>query len=156
VKGRKPIPPGIKRLMGNPGKRPIIDNTPPPWSEKPKPPRHLGSVAKKEWKRMLAEFERLGIAPSCDATALALYCQVYERWVDAETNLKEQPLVLQGPQQPYQNPYLSIANKAFEQLKSLLVEFGMTPTSRCRITTSVEVKDEFADFTNTRDTRKTG
>jgi len=35
-----------------------------------------------------------------------------------------------------QSPYLPIANKAIEQMKAMLLEFGMTPASRSRIDTS--------------------
>lgn len=32
-----------------------------------------------------------------------------------------------------QSPFLAIANKAFEQMRAMLVEFGMTPSSRSRV-----------------------
>jgi P27 family predicted phage terminase small subunit len=34
-----------------------------------------------------------------------------------------------------QNPWLSIANKAFDQMMKLMTEFGMTPSSRSRVKT---------------------
>jgi len=137
----------MKRLAGNPGKRPLTGNTPPAWAKPPRPPKHLGAEARKEWKRMLAELERLGIAASCDRAALALYCQVYQRWVTAEEKLAKQSLVLQGADGgAYQNPYLAIANRAFDQLKWMLSEFGMTPSSRARIKVSGSEKDAFETF----------
>ena len=36
------------------------------------------------------------------------------------------------------NPYLSIANKAMDQMRRFLIEFGMTPSSRARVTTVPE------------------
>lgn len=96
MRGRKPKPTEMKRLAGNPGKRPLTGNTPPAWAKAPRPPKHLGKAARAEWKRMLAELERLGIAASCDRAALALYCQVYQRWVTAEERLAKQSLVLEG------------------------------------------------------------
>jgi P27 family predicted phage terminase small subunit len=34
---------------------------------------------------------------------------------------------------PMQSPYLAVANKAMEQMRGLLTEFGMSPASRTRI-----------------------
>lgn len=31
------------------------------------------------------------------------------------------------------NPYLSVANQAYGQMRAILVEFGMTPSSRSRV-----------------------
>jgi phage terminase small subunit len=47
-------------------------------------------------------------------------------------------MVLRSPKQAIlmQSPYLPIANKAIEQMKTMLLEFGMTPASRSRIDTS--------------------
>ena len=33
-----------------------------------------------------------------------------------------------------QSPYLAVANKAMEQIKAMLTEFGMSPSSRSRVT----------------------
>ena len=34
---------------------------------------------------------------------------------------------------PMQSPYLAIANKAMEQMRAMLTEFGMSPSSRTRV-----------------------
>lgn len=34
----------------------------------------------------------------------------------------------------YQNPWLAVANRAWEQLRKVEAEFGMTPSSRSRVT----------------------
>lgn len=34
---------------------------------------------------------------------------------------------------PVQSPFLAIANKALEQMTKLMIEFGMTPSSRTRV-----------------------
>jgi len=53
--GRKRKPTVLKVLEGNPGKRPLNKNGPKPKPVAPKTPKHLNSVAKKEWKRVAAE-----------------------------------------------------------------------------------------------------
>lgn len=37
----------------------------------------------------------------------------------------------------YQNPYLAVANRAMKQMRDFLTEFGMTPSSRSRVLSSV-------------------
>lgn len=77
---------------------------------------------------------KLGLLAATDRAALAAYCLAYGRWVEAETKIAEEGVVTKTVDgNSIQNPYLSIANKAFEQMTKLLSEFGMTPTSRTRI-----------------------
>jgi P27 family predicted phage terminase small subunit len=46
-----------------------------------------------------------------------------------------------------QSPYLAILNKAIEQMRTFIVEFGMTPSSRARVTvTKPREEDEFEKF----------
>lgn len=75
-----------------------------------------------------------GLMTEIDGAALALYCQSWARWVEAEDNLRKYGVVIKAPSGfPVQSPYLSIANKAMSQMTRLLVEFGMSPSSRTRV-----------------------
>lgn len=48
--------------------------------------------------------------------------------------LQRHGVVLKAPSGfPVQSPYLAIANRAMEQLRQLLSEFGMSPASRARV-----------------------
>ena len=90
--------------------------------------------ARKEWKRISKELLDLGLITILDRAALAAYCQVWARWVQAERMVKESGTVtLSFKGYSMQNPHLSIANKALEQMKSFLTEFGLTPSSRTRV-----------------------
>ena len=46
---------------------------------------------------------------------------------------------------PVQSPYLAVANRALEQLRSLLSEFGMSPASRTKVSASPLVEEEEED-----------
>ena len=150
MRGRKPTPDAIKALNGNPGKRKL--NLPMPSVGCPKPtcPGHLGSEAKKEWRRMLKTLTTLGLLAATDRAALAAYCQAYGRWVEAEKKVAEVGLVAQtAAGNVIQNPYLAVANKAMEQMKGYLIEFGMTPSSRARIHAPAEMpSDPFEEMFN--------
>jgi P27 family predicted phage terminase small subunit len=100
-------------------------------------PAHLQGEARKEWKRMGKRLLECGLMTELDGAALALYCQSWARWVEAEANLVKYGTVMKSPSGfPIQSPYLAIANKAMGQMTRLLVEFGMSPSSRTRVSIS--------------------
>jgi P27 family predicted phage terminase small subunit len=37
----------------------------------------------------------------------------------------------------YQNPFLAVANRAMKQMRDFLTEFGMTPSSRSRVSSGL-------------------
>ena len=147
MKGRKPIPSRIKALRGNVGKREIKPEVQISGPIGACPP-HLSAQARKEWKRIVPVLEAVGLATAADRAALAAYCQAYGRWVGAEAALKGQALVFENDKgQTRQNPLIGIANKALDQMRAFLVEFGMTPSSRTRIAPAAKPpKDKFEEW----------
>jgi P27 family predicted phage terminase small subunit len=132
--GRKRKPTALKLLQGNPGKRPIRQDEPKPEVCVPDPPDHLSNVAKEHWKLIGEQLAEVGILTRIDSDALALYCEAYARWVHANQQLQQfGPLVKAPSGYPMQSPFLAIANKAFDQLRAMLTEFGMTPSSRTKV-----------------------
>jgi P27 family predicted phage terminase small subunit len=77
----------------------------------------------------------LGLLTEIDRAALAAYCVAWGRWVDAEQNLQKYGTVIKSPDKGWlvQSPYLSIANRAMDQMAKMLTEFGMSPSSRSRV-----------------------
>ena len=132
--GRRPTPRRIKLVHGNPGRRPLNDREPEPEVKLPKPPAHLSDEAKKEWRRAGKLLFDMGLVSELDRAALAAYCAAWGRWVEAEAALKQYGVVVKSPSGfPIQSPYLAIANKAMEQMRAFLLEFGLTPASRTRV-----------------------
>ena len=134
MRGRKPKPTKLKIVEGNPGKRAINQNEPKVMGT-PRCPEHLDEEAKKEWKRMSKLLSKAGLLANVDKAQLAMYCQAWGRWVEAEEKLKKHGMIVRAPKSgyPMQSPYLAIANQAMKQLQTSLVEFGMSPSSRSRI-----------------------
>jgi len=88
------------------------------------------------------DLEPLGLLTKIDMAALAAYCMAYSRWVEAENMIRKHGMLVKSPNgYPMQSPYLAIANKAVEQMKSFLTEFGMTPAARSRIDLKVDEKE---------------
>lgn len=152
--GAKPKPTKIKKLEGNPGKRPLNEKEPQPKRlEDIKAPNWLDRKAKAEWNRVVPELHRLGILTKIDISTLEAYCQSYAKWKEAELFLMKHGMttlrvkkdrdgnVLSEQSAPY--PEVYIANNALDQMRKLAAEFGMTPASRTRI----QVADDDDDST---------
>lgn len=134
VRGRRPAPTTIKALRGTQRADRANVKEPKPKVAVPQCPSHLSPEAKKEWKRMARDLAELGLMSRIDRAALALYCQAWGRWVEAEESLKKHGVMVKSPNGfPMQSPYLAVANKAMEQMRALLTEFGMSPSSRTRV-----------------------
>jgi len=144
--GRKPTPTRLKLLHGNPGKRPLNENEPQPAPRLPSAPAHLSKEARKEWRRSGHLLLEMGLITDLDRAAFAAYCQSWSRWVEAEEALKTYGMMLRGPNNlPVRSPYLQVANQAMDQLRGLLSDFGMSPSSRSRVSASpmADEEDEF-------------
>lgn len=143
-RGPKPLPDNVHLLNGNPSKKKLAvlhDGSRIP-VEIPDCPTHLSVGAKKEWKRIAPELERLGLIAKIDRAALAIYCQTFARWEHAEKKLKEEGdegLVYAMPSGYKQtSPWLQISNRCVELIYKSLAEFGMTPSARSRVTVTVQ------------------
>lgn len=133
--GRKPKPTVLKLIAGNPGRRPLNPAEAKPENTLPPCPEHLSDSAKREWERIAPSLHAAGLLTSIDGAALAGYCDAYGRWEDANAMIRRTGMVVKSPKGfAIQSPFVGIANRALDQMKMFLVEFGMTPSSRSRIT----------------------
>ena len=134
MRGRKPKPTALKVLEGNPGKRPLPTDEPRPDGGLPRCPPHLKGEARREWRRMGRRLAECGILTSIDASILCLYCVAWGRHVEAEGHVQELGEIVRSPSGfPIANPWLSVANRAADDMRKALVELGMTPSSRTRL-----------------------
>lgn len=143
MRGRKPKPVALRVLEG----RKAENTTPQPAPGRPACPRALDKEARREWKRIIPELEKLGLLSRLDRAALAAYCQLFSRWLQCEKIVKvEGPSKIlrsaKGGEYVVVNPALSSANKALSLMKSYLSEFGLSPVARTRLSVSPEADDE--------------
>ena len=137
MRGRKPKPTAIKKLTGNPGKRPLNDAEPHPPipGRTPYVPRFLSDDGKKAWRELVKVLVDVGLYTVIDKFALAMFCQAYGRWMHAEQKVDElgEMLISKKSGQPYTNPWAYRADKHWEQARKMLSEFGLSPAERSRI-----------------------
>ncbi len=117
----------------------------------PRCPIFLEKEAKKEWRRIVKELVQIeGLLTSVDQVALAAYCQAYARWMAAEKFLTENGTTY-ASETKYgvtllARPEVAISQKALAQIRSFCTEFGLTPSSRGRMSLKPEKEgDEFED-----------
>jgi len=153
--GVKPLPSKVKELKGGKktyrrggaGKK--TEPQPAKSSGPPSAPRYLDKVAKKEWRRIVKELYPIGLLTKVDIVALAGYCVCYSTWIEAQGQIEKHGVLIKAPNGfPMQSPYLSIANKAMQEMRKWLVEFGMTPSSRSGLDVKPKEKekDPLAEF----------
>ena len=140
--GRPRKPATVHHLNGNPGKRPLSLPDFNPKVELPSPPEHLLPAARAEWIRIGPLLEQCGLVSAVDRAALALYCQAYGRWQEAEAELakikeRQGSIIVTSPNgYPMHHPLLNVINKAQDQVHSYLQQFGLSPAVREKVTPS--------------------
>lgn len=156
--GRPPKPTKLKELSGNPGKRPQNKAEPKPATKRPPCPQHIQGEARKEWNRITKQLMALGLLTEVDRAALAAYCQCWARWVQAEEEMRRENfkmITTTDSGYPVVSPWLNVANAAMKQMLRYLTEFGMTPSSRSRVTVVTEQEaDPYEEFLRKKETSK--
>lgn len=144
MRGKKPLPTDLKIVKGTDRPDRINKNEPKPAADNIKPPRGLSAEARKQWRVISKQLIDAGMITNIDVSALAMYCETYVIWRKEIDYIHEHGTMLGDKR----SPRLINAEHAFDKLKAMLVEFGMTPSSRTRVSSSVEKDSEnpFAKF----------
>ena len=107
----------------------------------------MTNVAKREWRRVAPILERLGLLTEADGTALAGYCQSYARWRECEAIIDEEGPVyetesVQGGRMVRSHPAIRAGQSHLAQVRFFCAEFGLTPSSRGRMTVPEQLEDD--------------
>ena len=122
-----------RKARGNPGGK-IITPEPDYTRAIPEAPKHLSTVAKKEFGRIANYLHSVGLLTDGDAPALAIYCDWWEQWIDAKKHIEKEGRMVRTPNgYEVQSPWVNLANKSKEQMHKLLAEFGLTPKARKQV-----------------------
>lgn len=161
LRGPKPLPANVHVLRGNPSKKAVgsLLEEFRPEVDIPGCPVWIWPEAKKEWKRITPELERYGLISQLDRSALVLYCQAWGEYVWAKRKLADEMqraetgraaadaagtewrggdgFMIPTPNGGFSySPYWVAAKRSSEEVAKFLQAFGLSPSSRARVTTS--------------------
>jgi len=139
--GRKPVPTAMKVLRGNPGRRPINKNEPKPKTGVPRCPAWLTPAGKKAFREMGSMLNDLGVMTEADKMALTLLCDAYAEYMEARAVIAEKGSTYETDRGTAVRPEVKIAQDAWKRVRGLLPEFGLSPSSRTKITVA-EIKED--------------
>ncbi|MDD5059284.1 MAG: phage terminase small subunit P27 family [Sideroxydans sp.] len=138
----------MKVLQGNPGKRPLNKREPQPEPVRLPCPRWLSGEARKAWRYVAPQLARLGLLTKLDRIALEELCYLYGMARRAKATLEAEGLTFTTPNgYVQQRPEVAIVHKCSALMKGYLAEFGMTASSRSKISLpEPERADPFEEF----------
>ncbi len=129
---------------------------------KARPPKILSREARREWRRLAPELERLGLLTSADAASFGVYCQVVADLERTESIIRADGEVIRIYEPATEAPTGEISAAAprvivkmarhplittREQLRARLLaaaaEFGLTPSGRARL--SVDKRKRYSE-----------
>jgi len=148
-RGPKPTPTPILKLRGT-LREGRSRGEPIPHKDMPECPDWIDEEGKHAWAEIVPILKQMGVLTKIDRNALTRYCQTWSRWKKAELFIQKNGEVYTLKDDAgkikiiQQFPQVSIANKAGQALTKLEAEFGMTPSSRSRITVPESAHDHAA------------
>jgi len=111
----RPTPTALKKLAGNPGKRPLNSHEPMPKPGAPLCPDWMTGDALVEWERIVPELDRLGVLTCVDSAVLEAHCLTYGEIVATVRAGEPLKAALLG------------------QLRAYASELGLTPAARAKL-----------------------
>lgn len=151
--GRKPKPTSLKKLAGNPGKRPLNKAEPrPPAASIRAPKGRLPKDALRLWRILAPLLNGMGVLTAADLPALEMTClhfavaraalneMLVDGRVEAEDDEGRRYVVSEGIAVTAEgiggikkHPAASVFRENSQTFRMYLTEFGLTPAARVRV-----------------------
>lgn len=148
MSGPAPKPSRLKELHGT-GKAKSLEPKP-VRVELPEAPAFLDEEGLRMWNKLAPELSRLGLLTVVDIEALAAACVSWSLAVQAAKAIQEEGIIVpDGAGRVHKHPGFQILRDSLATFKSFASEFGLTPSSRTRL--SAEVEDDLSDLVSLLD-----
>src|SRR6266702_4168364 len=109
----RPKPTALKVVSGTLRKSRRNKQEPKPEQAIPSPPVCLKGEALSEWKRLSPQLYDIGILTDIDRATLALYCQIWGRWMKAEKHIADEGEIITTPNGCQQaSPWVAISRQS--------------------------------------------
>jgi len=145
ARGPAPKPTNLKILSAGRGRQPKPSKEPRPAVGTPAMPEWLNAEAQAEWRRIVPELAALGLLTIVDRATLAAYCAAWSELREATNMIDAEGRVIVvdvfardsgekvGTRKTI-HPAVRLQREAFRLVKQFLGEFGLSPSSRTRLT----------------------
>lgn len=108
-----------------------------------KPPSWLTKEEKKCWRDTVAKLQAMGVITNIDVNTVARYCRVLVNYKTESALLEQEGHLATGCRgNSIRNPRVQVVNDYQRQALLIEREFGMTASSRSKITAEVEESED--------------
>lgn len=99
------------------------------------PPRWLrGAHQIKAWREFVSTLGELEIVTVGDVYSVAMLCDAFGRFLTARDIILAEGEIIDGPRGPMSHPAYRHMVESWNQVKGMMIEFGLTPAARSRVT----------------------
>jgi P27 family predicted phage terminase small subunit len=147
-KGRKPMPDAMRLVKYSQPAKERMNFDQPEYGIEIQCPDHFDEKRRDAWFSLVPNLIRAGVAKEVDVYSLEMLAEKWVEWRDAQDKVNNTGLVTKAPSgYPMMNPYYTISMQIGKELRMMLAEFGMTPSSRQRVVADKPKKvSEFSDI----------
>ena len=148
--GRKAKPTALKLIDGNPGNRPINEHEPAPVKiYAPPPPEGFDDLQTAKWLEVTNKLARIRVLTELDLDALEIYCREWVNMHLAISDIAVRGKLMTTPGGGVMwNPNWSQYKHSQSVCRSIMSEFGMTPSTRTTLVADADDtgKGQWANF----------
>jgi P27 family predicted phage terminase small subunit len=136
----QPVPFVLRKLRGNPGKRPMRRGPEPKRLERcPEAPAYLPDYGREEWDHVAPQLWAIGLLTVLDVAPLAAYCASYALWRQASEQLDSLTVETEKGELR-RHPLIKVVADAASDMVAFSSHFGLTPVARTRIADGIHSK----------------
>lgn len=138
--GRKRKPTALSLIDGNPGKRPLNQEEPKPARVySPPAPDDFDDNERAKWDEVSGKLARCKVLTELDLDALEIYCREWCAMQAALSDIADRGKLMQSPSGGVMwNPSWSQYKHSQQVCRSIMAEFGMTPSTRSSLQASAD------------------
>jgi P27 family predicted phage terminase small subunit len=135
MKGRKQLPTAVKQLKGTERPHRVNGDEPEFEAADLNMPEFLNAEARKHYLHFHAILSRARVLTQADCDTLALYCEAWEKWVEATKAINLHGTMIEDPETgfPTINPWVKHQHALMDKCLRFSVELGITPAARTRV-----------------------
>lgn len=143
---RQRKPTALKRLAGNPGKRPLPEHEARPDPASTRAPHGLPREALKYWRKLAPRLAQVGLLSELDTYAAADLVTCLARMKEAEAIIEEEGIVIPSDRGGLvRHPAVMVANGYRAAFQRYCAKFGLTPSDRAGLEVFIEEEPDVLD-----------